>query len=323
MPIYDNEELTLLVPSKDVRRFIMDNGYTFTDWQKASILHNWDSPESQERAALHKLRDTTDDIELRRQLTEYLEIEEKAFRTFKDNSGHIFIYLLKYKAMFDDEDTVYFFDYEKAFQYGCAVSVPFAIEKYEVCTDSLPAQDMDDCYERYAVASSSYLAGGRCIDFCSNEIQPALDHVSDTDLYRRFEFMFYEVPNPFDRGDIVKLIQSETYGVVATSQSDWKGCLARFRAPEYKTRCDYSDVQIVVIFPNEEGEFYHEHINPLSLERYYPAGSLYSKENNARDDLLLFVSEISRGNGNVHELPYFASQYRDWKRETDYCDNTK
>lgn len=35
-----NDELNALIPSEDVRRFVLETGYKFTDWQKAALFYH-------------------------------------------------------------------------------------------------------------------------------------------------------------------------------------------------------------------------------------------------------------------------------------------
>ncbi len=121
-----------------------------------------------------------------------------------------------------------------------------------------------------------------------------------------FTYIFYVVPNPFDRGDIVRLVDAEEYGIVETSQKQWQEALARYQSDEWKQmglRPDYSDVQIRVGILNNDGTFGHAHINPIDLERYQPLDS-------PMDKLLLCVSDLYRGKGSVNELHFFTMGYR-------------
>jgi len=121
-----------------------------------------------------------------------------------------------------------------------------------------------------------------------------------------FTYIFYEVPNPFERGDIVRLVDTEEYGVVETSQRQWQEDLSRYQSDEWKQTGlgpDYSDVQIRVGILNNDGTFNHAHINPIDLERYQPLDS-------PMDKLLLCASDLYRGEGFLDELHFFTMGYR-------------
>ncbi len=121
-----------------------------------------------------------------------------------------------------------------------------------------------------------------------------------------FTYIFYEVPNPFKRGDIVRLVDTEDYGVVETSQRQWREYLARYQSDEWKQTGlgpDYSDVQIRVGILDNDGTFGHAHINPIDLERYQPNDS-------SMDKLLLCASDLYQGKGSLDELHFFTMDYR-------------
>jgi len=198
--------LATMVPSETVRRYIFETGWTFTDMEKAALLHHSDLPLEQKDSCLRDLQTRTEDERLRKQLSEYLSRE-----------------------------------------------VPFNEER--------------DGY---------------------------------------FTYIFYEVPNPFERGDIVRLVDTEEYGIVETSQKQWQDDLARYQLDEWKQtglRPDYSDVQIRVGILNSDGTFGHVHINPIDLERYQPLDS-------PMDKLLLCASDLYRGKGSLEELYVFTMGYR-------------
>ena len=133
-----------------------------------------------------------------------------------------------------------------------------------------------------------------------------------------FTYIFYEVPNPFERGDIVKLVRTEDYGIVETTQKSWKDNLIRWKSPEWWQESrfhyvDWSDVQIRVVFPGEDGTFSHAHINPVDLELYRPQKS--RAEQSPLDQLLLCASDLYKGGSSFDELYYFTAEYRKSKRE--------
>ncbi len=198
--------LAAMVPSETVRRYILETGWTFTDMERAALLHHSDLSLEQKCSCLRDLQTKTEDERLRKQLSEYLSRE-----------------------------------------------VPFNEER--------------DGY---------------------------------------FTYIFYEVPNPFERGDIVRLVDTEEYGVVETSQRQWQEALARYQSDEWRQarlKPDYSDVQIRVGILKNDGTFGHAHINPIDLEQYQPFDSPVDK-------LLLCASDLYRGKGSLDELYFFTMGYR-------------
>jgi len=213
-PQMDNqhiEELAAMVPSETVRQYILETGWTFTDMERAALLHHSDLPLEQKDSCLRDLQTRTEDERLRKQLSEYLS-QEGPFNEERD-------------------------DY--------------------------------------------------------------------------FTYIFYEVPNPFERGDIVRLVDTEEYGVVETSQRQWQETLARYQSDEWKPTGlgpDYSDVQIRVGILDNDGTFGHAHINPIDLERYQPKGGW--TDGSPMDKLLLCASDLYQGKGSLDELYFFTMGYR-------------
>lgn len=75
------------------------------------------------------------------------------------------------------------------------------------------------------------------------------------------------MPNPFEKGDIVRFAGTEDYGIVFESQKDWKEYLDKYKSDEWRKKgitLDFSDAQIVVEFLGDDGTFGHGHINPSS-----------------------------------------------------------
>lgn len=131
------------------------------------------------------------------------------------------------------------------------------------------------------------------------------------------ESAYIEVPNPFERGDMVRFIGTEDYGIVETSQKEWKEDYARYHSDEWKQTGidrDFSDVQIRVAFLGDDGTFGHSHVNPICLERYQPQEDWI--DGNPMDKLLLCASDLYRGKGSLDELYCFAAEYRKFKKKS-------
>lgn len=303
----ETKELEILIPSETVRKYISETGYTFTDWQKAALLYRQDQPFNAAREALCLLRDTTNDIALEYQLAQYLSREEKAFEMLKENPDKDFIYIVTYKDE-DSEETGYFFDYEMALKYGMETKVAFSIEKHLVCAEKVMEQFKDGKYYDYPIAIIHYDENGDVEYFDSTESDPA-DWNAGIEWHDWFGNMFYEVPNPFERGDIVNVVGSEDYGIVETSQADWKEELERAKSPEGTYRRDSSDVQLRVVFPDDNARFYHEHINPVLLER------CEEKWGTPLMDLLCVISDLYRGGGCLDNLRRNGEDYRKSKKK--------
>lgn len=295
------DELTVLVPSEYVRNYVLETGWTFTDAQKAVLLINGDLTLKEQYSRLQVLKENTTDQNLQKKIVGYLNKEELKFQIFKENSDKAYIYILKVK----EEDisysnmlpTEYFFDLDLACECGRETNLPFMIEKYLV--EVLEIRGQRDPVTTYL----EFNEDGEAVYFYGKI--PGDDEESE-DFYD-----FFEVPNPFEKGDIVKLAGTEDYGIVDTPQKRWKRNLAKYKTAEGQQKgieLDFSDAQIRVEFLNEDGTFSHAHINPMYLERYQPIEDWLN--GSPMDKLLLQASLVHRGEGSLDELYLFTMNYR-------------
>ena len=310
----DIEELKAMIPSETVRNYVMESGWTFTDRERAALLYHSDLSLKEQYTRLGTLRDTTTDEGLQKQLTEYLEREKRAIRAFKENSDKCCIYILKVRengGSHDGEYLVcgYFFDWEVAFEYGRKENASFQIEKYLV--NGVLTHEDGTC--RHTSIADLHFSKEYEADFFSSREIP--DDNEQTDWYECFENMFYNAPNPFEIGDVVRLVGTEEYGIVEVSQKQWKETLELYKQ-RGKFPPDYSDVQIRVIFLTEDGTFSHSHINPVDLELHQPEQEQQDPVASARDRLLSAASAMYRNDTSsntiysLEDLYVFTMQYR-------------
>lgn len=315
----DEKELEILIPSKDARNYAKKVNWTFTDVQKAALLVHGTLPLKEQYSHLQALQNSTADPKLQGQITEYLNRTDRELRAFKENSGKNHIYILKvehedisYTRMLPSG---YFYDWEMACEYGRKEKLPFYIEKHLVGDiENLDKYEESEYYD-YEIACLAFNEDGEADYFDSQEISYDKEN-GETDFYESFQTAFYEVPNPFERGDIVKIIETEEYGIVDTSQKDWKESLARYKTPEWmqmRIGPDCSDVQIRVEFLNDDGTFSHRHINPIHLEWYRFKEDW--QNGSPRDKLLMYARLIYKGEGSLDELYFFTMDYRKTKEE--------
>lgn len=301
----DMEELKAMIPSETVREYILKTDWTFTDREKAGLLLNNVLPLSELFPRLRTLRDNTADEVLKEKLTRHLNAEERGLRELKENGGREYIYVLKKQ---DDADadyyTVgYFYDFEAAYEYGlkCDHEVySFEIEKCPI-HGTRAAKQYDNKKHSHPDVSSIRFKNGEAYCFDNEH--------SDYD-FEYFDF-YFKIPNPFERGDIVKVINTELYGVVETSQKDWAEEVERrlLRISRQESCYDYTDNVISISYPDEDGLFSdYGHSFPWDLELYQPKPR--HEGGNAFDDLLLEVSKIYKGSGLLGNMWFLAKEYR-------------
>ena len=89
------EELELIVPSESVRKYVVDTGYMFSDWQRAALLYHNDMCIRQRLQYLQVIQEETADETLKDQIRRYIWTEEERLRLFKQNPDNKYVYLLK------------------------------------------------------------------------------------------------------------------------------------------------------------------------------------------------------------------------------------
>lgn len=307
-----------LIPSEYVREYVIKTGRTFTDSQKATLLANsWigNLPFDEQFRYLHILHDTTSDTELKSQITTYLNRMERHLQELKDNRDRSCIYILKIENDTEGDNYYrispdgYFFDYESAREYGRGSNHCFQIEKLFVSDKKVYGAEDDDNYDDIV----TYIQ----FDEKGNAIY--LSHEYDDAEEEKFVSAFFQLPNPFERGDIVKRVGSnkpEDFGIVETSQKQCRETFERLKDhPDFYS--EFGDDRIRVVFLNDDGTFGHDHIIPLYLEKYNPEWSSGDTEGSTRDNLLIAASWMYTGDGSLDDLEYCAEKYRRAKKNED------
>lgn len=129
---------------------------------------------------------------------------------------------------------------------------------------------------------------------------------------RHHEFAFLEktyvpLPNPFERGDMVAMLDERSgtvkdYGIVLNTKKDWR--VYHLQYYEGKRHPQYWDETIIVEFiDGRDGDFTHDHINPFYLEWREPWDETTQKYLRKGQALL-------RGIGSMQDLFWARDAYR-------------
>lgn len=283
-----------LIPSKDVRKYIEQTGRTFTDFEKAAILYQLNLPFEKMQSELKRIMETTDDEMLKQQISERIEYNLSCVNYFKDNTEG-YIYAVQSYEYEEPYISGYFSNPDLAYSHGKKKKCKFDIEKYPIIGangaepfkprayinpylfDSVEPEKYieEQEYDGEYIASFHFNEDGILLDFCSSEMEYANQkvylRVENFDP-SRFENTYLDVPNPFEKGDIVKLTTDGSYGIVDTSQEEWNRYNEKIKLSEY---ADFVDSTITIKFISEDGSVDHEHINPMFLEKCeLPEGNL-------------------------------------------------
>ncbi len=305
----DTEELELLIPSETVREYVRETEWTFTDFQKAALLYHRGLLLKDEYAFLQILGDRTTDQVLKGQIAEYLGELERGFQNFRQNGGRRCIYVLKVRedgGFWDGEylTSGYFFDWEAALVYGKKEKRPFEIEKYLV--DGVAVFEDGTC-SHSSIAGIRFDREGEAVCLWNNE------EMSDFDN-KRFDEAIIEIPNPFERGDIVKCKGAdgqEYFGIVEEDREEWQKHLARHldRVKNGDACVDFQDLCVSVAVLCEDGTFdFLDSAIPLDLERYEPRAEDWT--NGSADTLLLCARNIYRDGGCISTFFDMLKRYR-------------
>lgn len=241
------DELAAMIPSETVRSYILETGWTFTDHQKAVLLYNQSGlPWREQVSCWRGLMAETRDEGLRAKIEDHLRYEEQSLCKFRENEGRWCIYILKVREEGGFWDGTYlpygyFSDWETAFKYGKKEASAYTIEKYLV--DGTEEFEDGIC-SHPSLAEISFDKDGNILSITGTEVSD----IDEEDLSWYFTRPYFEVPNPYERGDIVKTLWG-TYGIVNTTKKEWEEYTARHIGME---TADYTDILIGMVWFDEK-----------------------------------------------------------------------
>lgn len=267
-------------------------GRKLTDFERAALIYHSDLPCRDKERELQKLSGSTEDHRLRGQIRERLVYDRECIRQFEEHTaGYMYavrIHVMKYRIDEDDEICGYFSDPHAAFLHGMKQELTFDIEKYQIVGLNLTEAKKSRCFinpylfpekkTEELVEESEYCGMPEMVfhydekgvlrSFACEELPCSLEKNLELMFSPgRFENAYVDIPNPFDAGDMVKLVNGEGYGVVVTAQEEWKKYNEKMKSSE---TADFSDVGVTVSVYYTDGEYGEEHICTAWLERCEP-----------------------------------------------------
>lgn len=269
--------------SKDMLAYLEEQGRSLSDREIATIVYHAGLSMPELLQALSELKHQTKDTELAQEIEERITYEQRCLERFRENDGSCF-----YETSIVEEDgentvTGHFAALALAEkhtkQFVFHHNKPFVIKKYQIvglCEKVIvpicwvnprlhPKAASVPCeYYGSAISGCRYRADGSLLEWWSFELQEEERAVEDWGEHR-FECKFLDLPNPFQRGDIVRVFGKDEVGIVATSQEEYQEFLCRVK--EHKLPVDFIDSSIIVLFLQDEGDDTHGHIPPVYLER--------------------------------------------------------
>lgn len=266
-----------LIPSPEVREYLKSINYQLSDFQKATLL--WNSQYGSQAEKMQKLSEmilATNDIDLKLQMAKRYRFEQEVVDVFKSKTDNgIFVVYDE-----DKNDCGYFLLYETAFEY-CKEKGGKEIQKHLLIKDKeiprvrsegrpnlymFPDANVDA--EEYDGQSLGYVTFNEDYDILniwSNEMPLKLEQEVDSFNPKRFEFAYTEIPFPknvFSVGTLVKDLRTQRIGVISTTEKEWDEFTKYIKNGLY---VDFSDYALTVLFICDDGNWIHEHINPIYL----------------------------------------------------------
>ncbi len=298
------------IPSKDMREYLAEKSFEFSDIDKATILFNTITNLEDRNAILMNILSETVDKTLQKQIQERIEFERKCIKVFIKNSNG-FLYSLTYCEE-SDEVCGYFASYKIAKVYGDKKGKAYEVAKIPFITGNeiriqVPQvhynpnlfkdgkQTVQQEYDGSAIACITHDSKGNITNLWSDEIN---GNISDKLCFdnHRFENRYFELPHPFQRSDIVMICGSEKVGIVSNTDFSMTEKLRKV--------ADYNDFQLVVDILEDNGNFRHYHINPIYLEH------IILSDMNSKKKVLEYARNIILGTGSFDYFQNLCDGYR-------------
>ncbi|HVI42979.1 MAG TPA: hypothetical protein VM577_20420 [Anaerovoracaceae bacterium] len=267
-----------LIPSKDMRKYLTEQGRKFSDFEKATLIYNSRGHNlSEKEQALKELAQSTQDEKLVDQIKEKLKDNKRRLEDFI-NCMDGFIYHLTGPDVSNptgtwDIELGYYASHEIAKKYGLTYCEPFSVTKVRLRSEGDSPNDLHpgNCFVRDVVLPCGeicYDADGNISSFRDDELDGSLVKIITVEDRARFELAYIDIPYPFRTGDIVRLVNSNELGVVTCVRSEVEYQERRKKLNKLKNEgmVEFIDCIVTVNFIESNGKFSHDHISPIWLE---------------------------------------------------------
>lgn len=304
----DNKPLIeRLIPSKDVRAFLTETEYKFTEFTIAHLIVQSDMSIIRKIDELRKLAEQCSEAKLKQEIENYADYYTYSLKSFSYNLDSECIYRLSISWDEDYSDYIYeasFFCFEHVMEYirNCE-GIKYKIEKEKPIRKF---EEVEECCNYYGVAFVDNTVGIK--DCSANDVpEPSYDIASFADA-------FIPIPFPFKNGDIVYNLKSKRMGVINSSDDGW---FMNFSEDSVRDYSDYNNLVILDMLELDEGNrnWDYDHVNPLYLE-------FCSNEDDwaipfdytTEKDVLLVLSQLVKKQASIFALEYAVNSYRSYKK---------
>ncbi|MCR5103559.1 MAG: hypothetical protein K6B68_03780 [Eubacterium sp.] len=260
------------IPSPDVKELIEKENIKFSDSDRATIIYNSGLNLFELHRELKKISDITADEDLKQQIEERIAFDLKCLKQFiVDKGGYVYQLFIGRDSYGDG----FYKKAELAIEVGKDSKQKFTVEKHQIIRN-LEKQKSKIIAETYfnghlhrflipgsPVAGVRFNERGVLTDYYTYEFSDEEVARIEGRSMKRFENKYIVIPNPFEKGDRVKLVgDNSKVGIVDVSQEDWKRYVDKAIKPGAVE--DYVDASITVRYQDT-----HDHINPIYLEKVY------------------------------------------------------
>ena len=299
------ESLDGLIPSKDVREYMVKRGRVLTDFEKATLIYNHSEMSFTEKAAhLRSLMELTENEILKEEIQERLSYDELCLSRFYENDGD-YVYELQ---VYDPEDET---SYEQGYYKSGAVAVGcgnkfqenFSVHKVRLLIEE---REPEECRSDYA--STVYFDDqGLVRGYYSSEVEWTAKKMEIDS--GRFENAFVKIPHPFSNGDFVRIRNND--------RLEDEICIVEcynsvFDEEREKSCCyDFGDASLRVAYIYGAARFGHEHVKIVDVEFARP------KEDDPKYGLLCCAQSLVQGRGGLNDLQFLCDEYNCRRKKSE------
>ena len=198
-----------LICSKDIREYVQRIGYEFSDFEKAVlIMHNGQSLTKQHQLLL-QLEKTTADEKLKKKIQTKINYDTKCIQEIQTSAPDE-IFMLE--VPFEDENDEgkireYFILFDDAFNCALEAMRDFTISKIKLHRGK--TQWDEDDFDDGIIEYIKYKEGEPVWYWGSN-----FEGVKYDDDDENFETIEIPIPHPFEKGDMIRIVGTDDYGIV-------------------------------------------------------------------------------------------------------------
>ena len=288
----DKSLLESIIPSKDMREYHKKIGYEYSDFAIAAMITWSDMPFFRKIDELEKIKKECKDVNLVKQLDDYICYLDYSYKSFVYNEKKDFLYVLYilWDEDSDYEENGYFINFEDALDFSKrAGNVEKKIGKIFSVSSKEDYADYEDDYICSEIGCIYFDKNGVLTDCYNYDVlEPPMSEGA-------FHTSYIKIPYPFRTGDVVRIVtENERLGIVFGYKTQEEIDEAYERL---KDIIDYSDYQLSVdkYYYDEKDDSFgwgHEHISPLKMEY---ANLEWDEVEKGSEELLMMIAKRTGG----------------------------